>query len=396
MTPRVLVVHNRYRSELPSGENQVVDGQIALLRGAGIEVEAYLRSSDEIVDFSLGQRLELGVRPIFSREDVVKIDRVIDRFRPDVVHVHNVYPLISPAVVGRARSRGCRVVQTVHNFRHFCAAGTFFRDGKICMDCLGTSLPWPAIVHGCYRGSRVESLVLGTAIARHRKTWLQLDRFLPVSEFVAELLATAGIPREQLSVVPNFVPDPGPPAALGAGFLFAGRLGQEKGIGLLLDAWERSGLGDETELTIVGDGPERTAVERAATRLAGVRYAGPVTLEQVRARMRQSRSIVVPSLCFEGLPTVVLEAYASGRPVVATTVGPLDALVTRDVGWRASPDADGLAATLRQSWRDPAASTMGGRARGRYLAHFTPSAVLTELLRVYESLASSSLRSRRC
>ncbi|MDP9333500.1 MAG: glycosyltransferase family 4 protein [Actinomycetota bacterium] len=395
MTPRVLVVHNRYRSEFPSGENQVVDGQIALLRGAGVEAEAYIRSSDEIVDFSLGQRLELGVRPIYSREDVGNVDRIIDRFRPDIVHVHNVYPLISPAIVSRARSRGCRVVQTVHNFRHFCVASTFFRDGTICMDCFGKRLPWPAVAHACYRGSRAQSLALGTAITRHRKTWLQLDRFLAVSEFVAQILADDGIAREQISVVPNFVPDPGPPLALGEGFLFAGRLGQEKGIGLLLDAWERSGLGDETELTIAGDGPERTAVARASARLAGVRYVGPLTPEQVRVHMQRSRSVVVPSIWFEGLPTVVLEAYASGRPVVATKIGGLDALVTEDVGWRAPADEDGLAATLRRSLRDPAASTMGEHARARYLRHFTPSAVLAELLRVYESLASPSLRSPR-
>jgi glycosyltransferase involved in cell wall biosynthesis len=390
VTPRVLVVHNRYRSEVPSGENQVVDGQIALLRGAGVEVEAYLRSSDEIVDFSWAQRLELGVRPIFSRQDVANVDGVIDRFRPDVVHVHNVYPLISPAVVSRAKSRGCQVVQTVHNSRHVCSAGTLFRDGTICTDCLGrTSFPWPAVVHGCYRGSRAQSLALGMAIARHQNTWRQLDRFLPVSGFIGGLLASTGIPRERIHVVPNSVPDPGPPAPLGQGFLFVGRLAPEKGIRLLLDAWERSGLGDETELTVVGDGPERAAVEHAATQLAGLRYAGHETPEQVRLRMRQTRSVVVPSVCFEGLPTVILESYASGRPVVATKIGSLEALVTRNVGWLAPPDQDALAATLRQSWHDAAALPMARRARELYLAQFTPSAVLAELLHVYRSLVSS-------
>ncbi len=194
--PRVLVVHNRYRSELPSGENQAVDGQIALLRSAGLDVETYFRSSDEIAAFSRAKRLELAIRPTFSREDVAAIGGVIGRFRPDVVHLHNVYPLISPAVIARAKSSDCRVVQTVHNFRHICASGSLFRDGATCTDCLGKSLPWPAVLHGCYRGSRMQSLALGTAIAHHRSTWAQVDRFLAVSEFVAELLTTAGIPRE--------------------------------------------------------------------------------------------------------------------------------------------------------------------------------------------------------
>jgi hypothetical protein len=146
--PKVLVVHNRYRSDSPSGENQVVDAQVALLRGAGLEVETYIRSSDEIDGFSRAQRIELAVRPIFSREDVGRIDAVIERFRPEVVHLHNVYPLISPAVITRAKAHGCRVVQTVHNFRHVCVAGTFFRDVSPCTDCLGKRVPWPAVRHG--------------------------------------------------------------------------------------------------------------------------------------------------------------------------------------------------------------------------------------------------------
>ena len=395
MLPRVLVVHNRYRSDSPSGENQAVDRQIGSLRNAGLEVETYIRSSDEIADFSAAERVELAVRPIFSREDAARIDRVLERFAPDIVHIHNVYPLISPAVVTRAKSHGCRVVQTVHNFRHICASGTFFRAGSPCTDCLGKRVAWPAALHACYRDSRTQSVVMGTAILRHRKTWLQIDRFLPVSEFVADILTTAGIPGEQIRVVPNSVDDPGPPSALGHGFLFAGRLSKEKGIGLLLDAWEHAALGNATQLTIVGDGPERAAVERAATRLPGVQYAGPVTTDQVRLHMRESRVVVVPSIWFEALPTVLLEAYACGRPVVATKFGALETLVSPDVGWLAPPNRDGLAATLRTSWQDTAAAALGRRARELYLALYAPDAGLARLMETYDDLmlaAQSSVR----
>jgi glycosyltransferase involved in cell wall biosynthesis len=388
-----LVVHNRYRSELPSGENQAVDRQIGLLRSAGVDVETYIRSSDEIADFSSAERLELAVRPIYSREDVTRFDVVLDRFRPDVVHIHNVYPLISPAVVTRAKSHGCHVVQTVHNFRHICASGTFFRAGSPCTDCLGKRIPWPAALHGCYRDSRAQSVALGTAILRHRKTWLQIDRFLPVSEFVADVLANAGIPREQMCVVPNSIEDPGPPSTPGHGFLFAGRLSNEKGVGLLLGAWEHSALGNTTELTIVGDGPERAAVERAAIRVPGLRYAGPVTADQVRTQMRKSRVVVVPSIWFEALPTVLLEAYACGRPVVATKVGALKTLVSSDVGWLAPPNQAGLAATLRASWEDPAAPTMAKRARELYVALYAPDAGLARLMETYRDLMRTAKRS---
>ncbi|MGO9874299.1 MAG: glycosyltransferase [Acidimicrobiia bacterium] len=395
MLPRVLVVHNRYRSDSPSGENQAVDQQIGTLRSAGLEVETYIRSSDEIAAFSAAKRVELAFRPIFSREDVGRIDLVLERFRPDVVHIHNVYPLISPAVVIRAKAHNCQVVQTVHNFRHICASGTFFRGGSPCTDCLHKRLPWPAVLHSCYRDSRAQSLVMGTAIAGHRNTWLQIDRFLPVSDFVSDLLETAGIPRARIRVVPNSVPDPGPPSALGQGFLFAGRLSNEKGIALLLDAWERSGLGNATRLTIIGDGPERNTVERTAARLASVRYLGPVSPEEVRQHMQQSRSIVVPSIWFEALPTVVLEAYASGRPVVAARFGALEGLVSPDVGWLAHPDRVDLAKTLIQSWEDPAAAAMGVRARDLYLAKYAPDAGVRELLSVYRDLVPRPLGAAR-
>jgi glycosyltransferase involved in cell wall biosynthesis len=389
VVPRILVVHNRYRSEFPSGENQVVDGQIALLRGAGLEVETYVRSSDEIAGFSKRQRVELGMRPIFSREDVTKLDAVIERFRPDVVHLHHVYPLISPAVVLPALARGCRVVQTVHNFRHICVSGSLFRDGATCTECVGKRVPWPAVVHGCYRDSRAQTVVQTTALAYHRKTWSQIDRFLPVSEFVAEHLERAGIPRAQLAVVPNSVPDPGPAAPIGNGLLFVGRLDDQKGVGLLLDAWERCGLGRETTLTLVGDGPERATVEQAAFRLDGVRYCGPATPDQIVAHMRASRAVVVPPIGFEALPTVVLESYASGRPVVATRVGPMESLVPPDTGWLASPDAESLAGALTASCRDEHAEAMARRAREAYLARYAPDAVLARLVGVYQELLAA-------
>jgi glycosyltransferase involved in cell wall biosynthesis len=233
---------------------------------------------------------------------------------------------------------------------------------------------------------------MGTAILRHRTTWLQIDRFLPVSEFVADVLASAGIPREQMNVVPNSIDDPGTPRALGQGYVFAGRLSNEKGVGLLLGAWEHADLGKSTHLTIVGDGPERAAVERATKRISGVRYAGPVSADQVKTHMRQSRVVVVPSLWFEALPTVLLEAYACGRPVVATKVGALETLVPADVGWLAPASLDGLAATLRASSEDPAAPTMAKRARELYLARYTPDAGIARLVETYNNLVPAATR----
>ncbi len=189
-------------------------------------------------------------------------------------------------------------------------------------------------------------------------------------------------------MVPNSVPDPGPPTPPGQGLVFVGRLDHQKGIGLLLRAWERSGLDQEAVLTIVGDGPERDAVERAAARLQGIRYFGPASPEQVVQHMRASRAVIVSPIGFEALPTVVLEAYACGRPIVATKVGPLSSLVPSDAGWLASADPESLAGALRQSCRDPKAATMATRARELYLARYSPDAVLDTLVSAYRSVIS--------
>lgn len=193
---KVLLVHNSYRSDSPSGEQRVVDDESALLSAAGVSVVKYFRSSDEIAQFSAIRRTELPVRPIWSVEDTRRFRAVLAQCGPDVVHVHNVYPLISPGVVTVASELRVPVVQTVHNYRHVCANGSFFRDGHICTDCAGRKTAWPAVVHGCYRGSRAQSLIMATSLRLHAQTWRRVQLFLPVTQFMADYLESAGIPPD--------------------------------------------------------------------------------------------------------------------------------------------------------------------------------------------------------
>jgi glycosyltransferase involved in cell wall biosynthesis len=385
---RVLVVHNRYRSAMPSGENRVVDEEVALLADAGVAVDTYLRSSDEIDAFGPLRRATLAARPLWSPEASRHLRERIAAFRPDVVHLHNPFPLISPQAVRVAKAAGAAVVQTVHNYRHACPSGLLFRDGRVCEDCLGRALPWPAVAHGCYRGSRAQSAVMAAAALAHRGTWQMVDRFLAVSGFVAAKLVDAGLPAERVVVKPNPVPDPGPPPPPGTGFCFAGRLSEEKGVRLLLAAWEASGLGGATTLTLAGDGPLAPLVADAAARLPGLRWLGPLAPAQVGEAMAATAAVVVPSVCYEGLPTAVLEAFARGRPVVATDLGALPELV-EGCGWVAPPTPEALAAALRAATDPNAAAAAGARARARYEEHFTPVAALAALLDTYAAVVGS-------
>ncbi|MPZ26819.1 MAG: glycosyltransferase [Micromonosporaceae bacterium] len=381
---RVVVAHNRYRSAQPSGENRVVDAEIAQLTDAGVEVLPLLRSSDDIPALPLAGRALLPVSPMWNPAAARELAGLIREHRPDLLHLHNPYPLLSPWLVRTAHRYGLPVVHTVHNYRQVCAAGIYFRDGGICHDCRGRRLGLPAVVHRCYRGSRAQSAVMAVTLAAHRPTWRSVDRFVALTAAIAEHLESYGVPADRIVVKPNAVADPGPPAPLGDGFLFAsGRLAPEKGLGLLLDAWARHPDGALGPLRIAGDGPQRELAERAAAARSDVDYLGPLDGPGVAAALRAAAVVVATPLWHDVLPTVVIEALAAGRPVLGTGLGGVPYLVG-DAGWVVEPAAAALAAAL------PAAAAQAperaAAARARYESTFHPDVVTRQLIDVYESV----------
>jgi glycosyltransferase involved in cell wall biosynthesis len=382
---KVVVAHNRYSSAQPSGENVVVDAEITQLRGAGVDVVPFLRSSDEIATLPVTQKALLPLSPLYAGRAQRDLRALLHTERPDVVHLHNPYPLLSPWVVRTAHACGVPVVQTVHNYRHICVNGLYFRDGHVCTDCTGRAFPTPAIVHSCYRGSRAQSVVMATTLTAHRSTWRSVDRFIALNEAIASHLREYGIPDEHIVVKPNSVPDPGPPDPIGEGFLFLGRLVEDKGVGLLLEAWARHDPGAVGTLRIGGDGPLRAAVESFAASRADVEYLGALDRDGVRAALRSSSVLVVPSVWHDVLPTVILEALAAGRPVLGTALGGIPDLVG-NAGWVVSPD--NLADALPRARAE--APALSGAARDRYLLTFHPDVVLGRLLAIYRSLPPPS------
>ncbi|HEU0132126.1 MAG TPA: glycosyltransferase family 4 protein [Mycobacteriales bacterium] len=376
---KVLVVHNRYVSAVPSGENAVVDEETASLREAGVDVVTHLRSSDEIAALPPAKKAALALRPLRSGEDAAAVRRLIRETRPDVLHLHNPYPLVSPWVIRVAHGEGVPVVQTVHNYRHGCIAGSFFRDGHPCEDCLGHRTLWPGVVHGCYRGSRPQSAVLAAAENAHRGTWRSVDAYLALTAFAKTKLVAAGLPADRIVIRPNTTPDPGEPRPPGEGVLFVGRLDEEKGVPLLLAAARLCSM----PVTVVGSGRYADAAATAPN----VTYLGPRTPAEVAAAMTSAAAVVIPSVCYEGMPRVLVEAYARARPVVATAVGPLPELVPDETGWTAAPTPEALAAAL-DAVTPEAAAAKGAAARARYLATMTPERTMTQLLDLYRSVAS--------
>lgn len=381
---RVLVVHNRYRSEMPSGENRVVDDEIEMLREAGVEVVPYLRSSDEIPEMSPLARAALPISPIYNFEASRELRGLIRSTKPDVMHLHNPYPLISPWAVRVAKAEGIPVVQTVHNFRHICMNGLFFRDGQICRECEGKPIGWPGVQHACYRGSRTQSAVMAATLAVHRGTWKLVDRFLPVSNFIADVLVANGIPADRITVKPNAVRDPGPPPPLGPpAVLFLGRLSEEKGIGMLLEAWGLAEMPEPWTLRVAGDGPLRGQVSSAAAS-SSIEYLGPIGPDGLWDFFASGWILAVPSTCYEGFPRVIAEAFAHGRGVLVSDIGGLAPLVRTGAAEVVAPRVEAWAAHLKVL---PARQTDRGlAARGYFHDALEVSAVAAELRATYEGL----------
>lgn len=362
----VLIVHNAYRQR--GGEETVLATESAMLRRHGHRVAQLIVDNRRIDDSrGLGATVRLAAETVWSSRGRRLVARAIAQFRPDVVHVHNTFPRLSPAIYGACRDAGIPVVQTVHNFRLVCPSSTLFRDGRECLDCVGRPA-LSAVVHACYRGSRTASATVAGMLSFHRirGTWVRdVDAYVVYSPWAAAVLDRGGIPVERIHVRSQFARDRAIRQGWGEGFLFAGRLTAEKGIGTLLSAWE--GL-PGVELHIAGEGPLGPQVAAAAQR-GHVTALGLVGPERIDRELLGARALVLASRTHEMGPLAVVEAYAAGVPVIAPAMGGIPSLVEEGVtGLLYLPgDAASLAAAVRWAHDHPdEMQVMGAAARRRY------------------------------
>lgn len=388
----MLVVHNHYQR--PGGEDQVFAAEAELLQDHGHRVIRFVVHNDRIREAS---KLRVAVGTIWSAATYRQLRALIRAERPAVAHFHNTFPLLSPSVYYAARAEGVAVVQTLHNFRLLCPNALFFRDGHTCEDCLGRAVPWPAVVHACYRGSRAGSAVVAAMLSVHRalRTWSRaVDAYIALSEFSRAMLVYGGIPAEKVWVKPNFVRrDPGVGNHRGGFALFVGRLSSEKGVETLLAAWER--LNSPIPLVIAGDGPLASAVARATHRSeSSVTWVGHRSSEDVVQLMKDARVLLVPSVVYENFPLVIVEAFSTGLPVIVSDTGSLASIVADRVTglhFRRGDPAD-LAAKVEWAWSRPETlAEMGRRARAAYEENFTAEANYRMLMEIY---AYAAVRAR--
>lgn len=387
---RVVQVHNRYRSAVPSGENRVVDQEAEALTAAGHEVTRFERRSDDIEHWSRIRKAGLPVRIVYSREAYRDLSAALRAQRPDVVHVHNTFPLLSAAVLHACRDASVPVVATLHNRRLVCASGDFFRAGAVCHDCAQGG-PAGALLHGCYRGSRAATVPLVVASVATRPAWRSLvSAYVFVSESLRDQLRGLDLAPDRVFVRHHLIPRQDRPApAPEPVIVYAGRLDEAKGLRLLMAGWDRyAGRpgGPEMRLVIAGSGPLEDEVVAWAAGQSSVEMVGQVPGEQCAELVSRARAVVLPSICEETFGLVAVEAMAAGVPAIAADHGSFPELITPGANGVLFPpgDPDGLAQALADAAANPGRYAEYGRhARATYEQRFAPEQNLDELIEIY-------------
>lgn len=363
---KILIAHNSYQHQ--GGEDAVVEAEVALLRQHGHEVEVYRRHNDELQHMS---HASAAMSAIWSRQSASEGESVCKRVQPDVIHAHNTFPLISPSLYWMAERRRIPVVQTLHNFRFVCPQAMFLRDGKTCEDCLG-KVPWRAVAHKCYRESAVQSAVSVGMLTAHRAIGTYRDRitrFIALNNFCRAKFIAGGLPADRISVKPNFFDSTvAPQWSERSGGLFAGRLSFEKGLDVLSGAAKKL---DACGVKVVGRGP----LEHEVRQVFQNNFLGFQPQPKVVELLGKALYLVAPSTCYENFPLVVVEAFASGTPVIASRHGSLAELVTDGVtGLLFTPgDPDDLATRIAWANAHPEEmKIMGQAARAEYENKYTP------------------------
>ena len=355
---KIVLIHNRYQEA--GGEDDVFLAEGSLLASRGHDVTTYTADNRNIV--GMGQ-IQLAKATLWNSASYRDLRRICTGSRPVVAHFHNAFPLVSPAAYYGARAERAAVVQTLHNYRLICPSATLYRDGRPCEACIGKALPWPAVLHACYRQNRAATTVAASLLVGHRLmgTWRHaVDTYITLSEFARQKFVAGGLPVDKIIVKPNFLTrDPGPGTHTGQFGLFVGRVSPEKGIKVLLDAWNQ--LTSAIPLKIVGTGP----LERSRT-IRNVEWLGWLPPERVMQLMKDATFLILPSTTYEGSPMTLLQSFATGLPAIVSAHGSLAEIVEdRKTGYHfPAGDSARLAETIERAWAHPEERRdISGRAR---------------------------------
>jgi glycosyltransferase involved in cell wall biosynthesis len=373
---RIAQIHNVY--QIAGGEDRVVGLERSLLAQNGHDVLQYFVTNDAIAGLKSKAAALAGTPYNLASRNALAA--WLMREKPDIVHVHNFFPLLSPSIYEACTDAGVPLVQTLHNFRTQCAGALLLRNGKFCDLCVGR-LPLWGIAHRCYRGSLPGSAAVAAMIMSYRRHQHRVQRFIALSAFARDVFVKSGMPADRIVLKPNFVTDPGaPPVAPRSGGLYVGRLSEEKGIEQLISAW----TGNNADLRIAGTGPLEGALKARAPKSA--QFLGWMQADAIRDEMWRSAFLVAPSLSTEQFPMALAEAFSCGLPVITSRSDALAEIVTEgETGLLCAPgDSGELRARIEWALAHPQEmARMGRAARAQYEALYSDRTNYELLMRIY-------------
>ncbi len=378
------MIHNYYQQR--GGEDGVFESESALLKDYGNEVETLVFHNDVIKTQWDG--IKAGLSLIHNLDSAQKLSEKIKLFKPDVIHIHNFFPLGSPSLMKVAQEFGIPVVMTLHNYRLICPNALLFRNGKVCEECVQKTVPTVGIFHGCYRESRLQTAALGwmTAVHKWKHTWQnQVACYIALTDFARQRFLDSSLNWDESQVVvkPNFVFDSGDGLLeREPSVLFIGRLSPEKGIEALLEAFKKSPY----SLKIIGGGPYEAQVKQAALAHQNIDYLGFQKKEFIMDALKKTSGLIFPSVWYEGFPMTLAEAMSTGTPAIVSHIGGLPEIIEDGHhGLHIRPgNSQDIQAKVHQLLSDSTLQKkLGKNARIRYLERYTPEVNYEKLMEIY-------------
>jgi glycosyltransferase involved in cell wall biosynthesis len=389
---KILFVHNRYLQS-SGGEDVVVDAEAKLLISKGHTVEIAFFDNAHIGNSTLA-KIKAGANSIYSKKSKDRLKKTIADFGPDIVHVHNVYFEASPAVFDAAYECKVPVVFTSHNYRLLCVNAMLLRNGRVCEDCTNLYFPWKGVIRKCYHDSVVDSALVGLITTAHKAkgTWSKkIDRIITPSAFMRQKLLQGALSLnpDKVAVKHNFIEDPGtgPSTNRQNAYVFIGRLSEEKGLDFLLKSFSRM---PDKYIQIAGDGPDREKLFKEYGHLPNVSFIGRQSKEQVFQLLKTCRAMLFSSIIYEGMPLTIIEAFATGTPVIASNLGAMqEMIIPGQNGLLFEKDnfesLNNVLNIFEQTLSTGDLSLYGG-ARKNYLENYHPDTCYQKVLSIYETV----------
>lgn len=394
---KILTIHNFHRKGSASGDDQVFKSETALLESHGHAVIRYTVSNDEFDNAGVIGKIKATFGMLWSFEHYNTVKRIIEKEQPDIVHIHTFFPLLSPSILYAAKRSGVPVVATLHDTRFVCPCSTSLRGTQLCNEC-GDGHYFRMCKYGCFKGSRLQSFLVAGIFKYHRirkSFYQQIDKYICLNENQIRLLTAVGFDKKKIVKKYNFVPDAeanlstlkmeGLPNRY---VIFYGRIGEEKGIRVLMQIWNNPQLND-IPLVVMGGGPLEEEFKLWASQKDNVNFLGYTQHDKCLSIVKGGEFVVFPSIWYEGCSMVEIETESLGKALIATDLGFSVEAIENGVNGYKVPlnDVNGFVDVIIKLWKDSDnCKKMGKNARKDYESKYLPEDNYNQLIAVYEGL----------